>query len=217
MNLVVVDGALRKVTGEVETPFAVVPYYQLPNGPVVQLPEAKRFAPPAIAYAARALSGERVLFVLRDAGVDDVVVVADFVEFTNGRFTTFFSGVGTGFVQQVPPFCPELHTAVLQAGAVDGGTLLVVDVLPLPSVRQWWAARGIELISTRSQPEAALCRELEMCVAVVAVPQDIEIGEWVTAVEEHLPVERGCSCDQTMQFARKSGRLAVDWREWIVV
>ena len=117
----------------------------------------------------------------------------------------------------MPPFCPELRTAVLQAGAVGGGTLLVVNALPQPAVRQWWAAQGIQMISTRSQPEGALCRELEMCVAVVAVPEALDLDEWVTAVNNHLPPERQCGCDQTMSFARKSGRLAVDWREWIVL
>ena len=144
--------------------------------PIIQLPGAKQIEPQAIAYAAKALGGKRVLFVVRDVAVAEVVVAADFMEFTSGRFTTFFSEIGTGFVQQVPPFCPELRPAVSQAGAVDGGTLLVVDALPLRSVRQWWARRGIELISTRSQPEAALCRELEMCVAVVGCAT--KYGDW---------------------------------------
>lgn len=216
MSFVVVDGGLGQVTGEVVTPFGAVPYYQSPNYPVTQLPEAKRFTPPAVAYAAKALGAERVLLVLRDVGVNEMVAVADFVEFTHGRFTTFFSEVGTGFVQQVPPFCPELRTAVLQAGAIDGGTLLVVNELPQPEVRQWWAGHGIELISTQSQPEGTLCRELEMCVGVVAVPEKMEIGELITAVYEHLPPERNCGCDQTMHLALASGRLAADWREWIV-
>jgi hypothetical protein len=224
-KLVVADGALGQITGTVATPFGAVPYYQLPNYPITQLPnypitqlpEAQRPDPPALAYAAKALGGERVLFVLRDVGVPKPVAPADFVEFTSGRFTTFFTHIGTGYVQQVPPFCPELRTAVLQAGGVVGGTLLVVDELPEPGVRQWWEAKGIGLISRRSQPEGALCRELEMCVAVVAAPEAMDITAWVTAVYANLPSERACGCDQTMALARKSGRLAADWREWIIV
>ena len=83
-------------------------------------------------------------------------------------------------------------------------------------MRQWWAAHGIELISTRSQPEGTLCRELEMCVAVVVVPPALDLQEWVRAVDRYLPSERSCDCDQTMVFARQNGRLAADWREWIV-
>jgi purine nucleoside phosphorylase len=216
MTLAVVDGVLVQVTGELETPFGAVPFTQLPNYPITQLPEAKQTDPSAITYAAKALGAERVLLVLRDAGVLELVAPADFVEFTNGRFTTFFSHIGTDYVQQVPPFCPELRSAVLQAGAADGGTLLVLNELPQLSLRQWWAAQGIELISTQSQPEGTLCRELEMCVAVLAVPEEMDLEDWVTAVYEHLPAERHCGCDQTMSFARKSGRLAADWREWIV-
>jgi purine nucleoside phosphorylase len=211
-----VDGDLEEVTGEVVTPFGLVPYRQLTNYSITQLPEAKQSDPPSIAYAAKVLGAERVLLVLRDVGVRKLVAPADFVEFTNGRFTTFFSHIGTGYVQQVPPFCPELRSAVLQAGAADGGTLLVLNELPQLSLRQWWAAQGIELISTQSQPEGTLCRELEMCMAVVTVPEEMDLEEWVTAVYEHLPAERHCGCDQTMSFARKSGRLAADWREWIV-
>ena len=225
MKLVVVDGTLGQITGRVETPFGAVPYFQLPNYPITQLPnylitqlpEAKRPDPPALAYAAKALGAERVLLVLRDVGVPEPVVPADFVEFTSDRFTTFFAHTGTGYVQQVPPFCPELRTAVLQAGGVDGGSLLVVDELPELEVRQWWEAKGIELISRRSQPEGALCRELEMCMAVVAVPAAMDINAWITAVYAYLPAERACGCDQTMAIARKSGRLAADWREWITV
>jgi purine nucleoside phosphorylase len=216
MTLAVVDGVLAQVTGELETPFGAVSFTQLPNYPIIQLPEAKQSDPPSIAYAAKALGAERVLLVLRDVDVSGLIAPADFVEFTNGRFTTFFSHIGTGYVQQVPPFCPELRTAVLRAGAADGGTLLVLNELPQPDVRQWWAAQGIELISTRSQPEGTLCRELEMCVAVVAAPEGMDLDEWVTAVYNYLPSERSCNCDQTMSFARKSGRLAANWREWIV-
>jgi purine nucleoside phosphorylase len=213
-GLVVVDGTLEKITGEVETPFAAVSYFQYSSYPITQLPIA---APPALAYAAKALGAERVLLVLRDAGVLEPVVPVDFVEFTSGRFTTFFTHVGAGYVQQVPPFCPELRTAVLQAGGVEGGSLLVVDELPEPGVRRWWEAKGIELVSTRSQPEGALCRELEMCVAVAAVPEAMDVRAWVTAVYTYLPAERACGCDQTMALARKSGRLAADWREWMPI
>ena len=215
--LIVVDGVLEEVTEEVTTPFGAVPFYQLPHYPIIQLPEAKRLAPPAIAYAAKALGAERVLLVLRDVGVKEVVAVGDFVEFTDGRFTTFFSHIGTGYVQQAPPFCPELRTAVLQTGAGDGGGLLVVNELPQRSVQQWWVRQGIEMISTRSQPEGALCRELEMCMATVAVPQAMDLRPWLMALTHHLPSERGCSCVQTMSFARKSGRLPDDWRDWIRV
>jgi purine nucleoside phosphorylase len=156
-----------------------------------------------------------VLLVLRDVAVSEPVAPADFVEFTHGRFTTFFSHIGAGYVQQLPPYCPELRAAVLLAGAVDGGTLLVVNEHLQPAVRQWWAARGIELISTQSQPEGALCRELEMCLAVVAAPEAMALEQWLAAVYAYLPLERSCGCDQTMALARQSGRLADDWREWI--
>jgi purine nucleoside phosphorylase len=141
---------------------------------------------------------------------------SDFVEFTDGRFTTFFAKIGTGYVQQAPPFCPELRAALLSAGAADGGNLLIVDELPQTAVRQWWHEHDIELISTHSQPEGALCRELEMCLAVVAVPGAMAMQEWLTAVAHHLPAPRSCDCGSSMAFARKMGRLPEDWREWII-
>ena len=97
MSLVIVDAIGAEVTEEITTPFGTVPYCQLPNCSITRLPIT--LPPPAIAYAAKALGAEQVLLILRDVGVNEVVAVGDFVEFTSGRFTTFFSHIGTGYVQ----------------------------------------------------------------------------------------------------------------------
>lgn len=198
------------------TPFGVVSGQQA--GEVVRLTvTASPVAPLALAYAARLSGAERAVVLTRDAQVRQPTTPTDFAEFTSQpaeRATTFFSQVGAGYVQQTPPFCPELRQSLLQAGAADGGNLLVLDVPPSTAVQQWATAHGFALFSTASQPEGALCRELEMCMAVLALPEGVEPLAWATAVLPHLPAVRACACGQTMAFAKQSGKLAADWRDW---
>ncbi|MEW5986678.1 MAG: hypothetical protein AB1791_08600 [Chloroflexota bacterium] len=171
--------------------------------------------PRALAYAAKALGAERVIALARDTGVERPSVPDDFIEFTTGRPTTFFTAMGAGYVQQDPPFCPELRQALLAAGAEAAGPLLILDELPPAAGRDGWAARSINLITTVTQPEGALCRELELCFAVLVAPPEMVIQSFLAAVLENLPAERGCTCGETMALARRSGRLAADWRGWV--
>jgi 5'-methylthioadenosine phosphorylase len=151
--------------------------------------------------------------VVRDGGVERPSTPADFIEFTSGRPTTFFEAIGTGYVQQNPPYCPELRQTLLAAGAEETGNLLIVDALPASDVRAWWLAHHVSLISTETQPEGALCRELEMCYAVLALPATTNPKALLPEILTHLPAERGCGCDQLMAAARKFGRLTAGWFE----
>jgi 5'-methylthioadenosine phosphorylase len=201
----------------VDTPFGMVDYEQVAiNGSEVcwldrhplksQIPNPKFQSPKpkaqilspvdsrAVAMAARLLGAEQVIGVVRDAGVERPVVPADFIEFSSGRPTTFFETMGAGYVQQEPPFCPEMSQALRAAGAETGRTLLVLDELPEAAERAWWNGRGVSLITPESQPEGALCRELELCYAVLVVPAGMQIAPLLATVVAHLPVERQCGC-----------------------
>jgi 5'-methylthioadenosine phosphorylase len=170
-----------------------------------------------MAYAAKALGAERVVAVVRDAQVSQSLAPADFIEFTSGRFTTFFAKIGAGYIQQEPPFCPEVRGALLKSGVAEAGVLLVVDDLPAQPARQWWAAREVTLMSTKTQPEGALCRELELCFAVLAVPVEMALERLGAEIATNLPAERSCGCSQTMAQARRSGKWPADWRQWVKV
>jgi 5'-methylthioadenosine phosphorylase len=169
--------------------------------------------PRAIAYAARALEAERVLALASDPAIATAVTPADTIEFTERRPTTFFETIGSGYVQQEPPFCPELRQALATAGAEAGGILLVVES-PALTPRRWWAAQGVTCIGSETQPEGALCRELELCYAALVTPPRVPLASFLEPVLAALPPARGCGCGDTMAQARASGRLAADWREW---
>lgn len=195
----------------VRTPFGAVAYAQTASGLIVLAAVAADSR--ANAYAARWLGAERVVAVLTEPSISQPVLPVDFIEFTSGRPTTFFETVGAGYMQQSPPFCAELTAALGRAGAAQDGLLLILDQLPQPAARQWWRSQGVDYFTTWSQPEGALCRELELCWAVLLTPPDFDVLAWLHGVA--LPASRGCACGQTMQFARQSGKLPADWRQWV--
>jgi 5'-methylthioadenosine phosphorylase len=195
---------------QVETPFGVIRYKQLvmndrevigidrlmPQSSI-QNPKSKiqnPVDPRAIALAARLLEAERVIGLVRNAGANRPLLPTDFIEFTTGRPTTYFETLGAGYVQQDPPFCPELSQALQSAGAEPAGTLLVRDELPNPAERAWWHERGLSLITSETQPEGTLCRELELCYAVLVVPAEMDLTTLLERMLAYLPVERQCDC-----------------------
>ena len=198
-----------------ETPFGQVAYSQVEanDETVVIIERLNGGNPKAWAYAARALGGKRVVGIVRDSGVERPSTPTNFIEFTEGRPTTFFETIGTGYVQQNPPYCPELSQTLLAAGALAAGNLLVVEEPPEPDVRSWWQSNGVALISTETQSEGALCRELELCYAVLALPETTSLVDVLPNILARLPAERNCGCDQLMATARKFGKITADWFE----
>ncbi len=223
MRLVVVDSGLVTSANRpffVQTPFGDVSallFTDKGRQVIFLQPPTEQgiYADPAVAYAARAMEAERVIAVARDTGVDGPATPADYIEFTNGRFTTFFSHVGTGYIQQDPPFCPQLRTALLAAGVADGKTLVILDHLPAPKEKKRWQELELNWFTTQTQPLGALCRELEMCFAVLALPPNFPISGLIRHLLACLPTKRECQCAESMAFARRSGKLPPDWRDWI--
>lgn len=201
----------NRATGSAETPFGAISYEKLAEGIFLYREAGQN--PKSLAHAARALGGTRVIGIVRDGGVERPSTPSNFIEFTSGRPTTFFETIGTGYVQQNPPYCPELRHTLLEAGAEETGNLLIVDAPPAPDVRSWWLDHGVSLISRKTQPEGALCRELEMCYAVLALPAAAHPTTLLPDILTHLPAERRCGCDQLMATARKFGKLTADWFE----
>lgn len=214
--LILIDSLLTQGKRQTaETPFGSVEYEIVGEGikGAVILNRSSSGSPKAVAYAARALGGTRVIGIVRDSGVERSSTPGDYIEFTSERPTTFFETIGTGYVQQNPPYCPELRQTLLASSVEDTGKLLIVDKLPAPDVRAWWLAHQVSLISTESQPEGALGRELELCYAVLALPVTTNPTILLPDILNNLPDERGCGCDQLMATARKFGQLPGDWFE----
>ena len=172
-----------------------------------------RFAPHIVPYRAN-------LWALRSQGVRQVVAVSavgslttslpqgslvvpdQVVDRTQGRPHTYFDGAaGVGHVSFADPYCLRGRAAALSAGAgaVDGGTLVVVNGPRFSSRAESleFQARGWSIIGMTGMPEAGLARELGLCYTLLALVTDldagVEAGEGVTHAEvfaafaENLP------------------------------
>ncbi|MCL2324458.1 MAG: S-methyl-5'-thioadenosine phosphorylase [Actinomycetia bacterium] len=114
----------------------------------------------------------------------DFVVVDQFVDRTNGRADTFFTGGQVYHVSSADPYCPELRQAAIASCQRLGitvhetGTVVVIGG-PRFSTRaesEWFAAQGWTVINMTQYPEGYLARELEMCYVNVALITDYDAG-----------------------------------------
>ncbi|MEO5678361.1 MAG: S-methyl-5'-thioadenosine phosphorylase [Acidimicrobiales bacterium] len=118
----------------------------------------------------------------------DLVVPDQLVDRTWGRPDTFADG-GSAQVQHLSfadPYSEELRQAVLAAarqehdpGRVhDGGTVVVIQG-PRFSTRaesRWFRRMGWDVVNMTQHPEVALCRELGMAYAGMALVTDYDSG-----------------------------------------
>jgi 5'-methylthioadenosine phosphorylase len=205
------DSAVDRV--EVETPYgspsAPIAIGEVAGRRTAFLPrhgERHQFPPHRVPYRAN-------LWALRSLGVRKVlspcaagsltadlergafVVPDQLVDRTSGRIPTYFDE-GAVHVPFADPYCPDLRAAALVAGAVDGGTMVVVEG-PRFSTRaesKWYAAQGWSLVNMTGHPEAVLARELELCFAAIALITDLDagadLGEGVRTAEVFAEFER---------------------------
>ncbi len=112
-----------------------------------------------------------------DAGIPigDILVPGDIIDETRGRASTFFEGLGIGFIRQNPVFCPDLAEALRDAIQARQGHCRAGDVyictqgprLETPAEIRKFASYGGNLVGMTLAPEAFLARELEMCYCPV--------------------------------------------------
>jgi 5'-methylthioadenosine phosphorylase len=108
----------------------------------------------------------------------DLVVPDQLVDRTSGRARTYVER-GAVHLPFADPYCPRLVAALAAPDGVRrGGTMVVIDG-PRFSTRaesQDHASRGWTLINMTGAPEAALARELRMCLATIALVTDMDAG-----------------------------------------
>jgi 5'-methylthioadenosine phosphorylase len=120
-----------------------------------------------------------------EQGPGTIVVPDQVVDRTWGRGHTFFDEPGqVVHVAFADPYCPNGRRVALTAGrerglpVVDGGTLVVVNG-PRFSTRAeslWHQAQGWSVVGMTAVPEAALARELALCLTSVALVTDLDAG-----------------------------------------
>ena len=116
-----------------------------------------------------------------DLGPGTFVVPDQLIDRTSGRPQTFHDS-GAVHVNFADPYCPTGRATVLaagqQLGAVDGGTMVVVEG-PRFSTRaesRWFAAIGGTIVNMTGHPEAVLARELALCYTTIALVTDLDAG-----------------------------------------
>jgi 5'-methylthioadenosine phosphorylase len=151
----------------------------------------------------------------------DLVVPDQLVDLTSGRARSYVES-GAVHLPFADPYCPRLSAALAAPDGVRrGGTMVVIDG-PRFSTRaesRDYASRGWTLVNMTGAPEAALARELRMCLATIALVTDMDAGAepeqgvrqqdvfalfaanierlkaLLAGVIAHLPDPAGCTCD----------------------
>ncbi len=103
--------------------------------------------------------------------IGDMLVPGDLIDETRGRATTFFEGLGIGFIRQNPVFCPCLSSRLREVIESRYGHCRTDDVyvctqgprLETRAEIRKFAAYGATLVGMTLVPEAFLAKELEMC------------------------------------------------------
>lgn len=132
----------------------------------------------------------------RAYGPGTFLVPDQLVDRTTSRLQTFYD-TGACHVSFADPYCPRLRTQLVTGlaseGAVDGGTMVVIEG-PRFSTRaesRWYADQGWAVVNMTGHPEAVLARELALCYATVALVTDLDAGvdaETSVSLEEVLAV-----------------------------
>ncbi|MGI6296490.1 MAG: MTAP family purine nucleoside phosphorylase [Armatimonadota bacterium] len=103
--------------------------------------------------------------------IGEILVPGDLIDETDGRKTTFYEGLGIGFIRQNPVFCPHLAHNLTDIIKRKYGHCRTEDVyvctqgprLETPAEIRKYAMFGATLVGMTLVPEAFLAKELEMC------------------------------------------------------
>jgi 5'-methylthioadenosine phosphorylase len=178
-------------------------------------------------WALRSLGVRQVLAPCAVGGLRDEVAPGDLVipdqlvDRTSGRARTYVER-GAVHLPFADPYCTRVSAALaIPDGVRRGGTMVVIDG-PRFSTRaesRDYASRGWTLINMTGAPEAALARELRMCLATIALVTDMDAGaepehgvhqqdvfalfaqnterlkSLLAGVVADLPDPAGCTCD----------------------
>jgi 5'-methylthioadenosine phosphorylase len=231
--------------GDPSTPYAIG---ELEGVEVAFLPRhgvPHRIPPAQVNYRAniwgfKKLGVKRILSMNATGGINadlkpgDIVVADQVIDMTQGaRENTYYGLEEVVHVDFTEPFCNELRKALLDAGGkagvalVNGGTYICVNGPRLESRAEikHFSIIGADMVGMTGMPEAALARELEICMASVSVVTNYAAGisthKLTTAevvgvmadtteklkilLRETLPLiphERACPCKDALKDAR---------------
>jgi 5'-methylthioadenosine phosphorylase len=132
-------------------------------------------------WALKELGVERIIAwsgpgaIDRSISVGEIIVPDDVIDETRRRASTFYEGLGIGFIRQNPAFCPEIATKLRDVIAEKQGHCRTGDVYVCTEGPRLETAAEIRkmklyggtLVGMTVAPEVFLARELEICYCPV--------------------------------------------------
>ena len=114
----------------------------------------------------------------------DFVICDQYVDWTDGRKTTFFDGPIVTHVSAANPYCPEMRKLAIEAGQEAGiklhstGTVVVINGprFSTKAESKFFTSQGWEVINMTQFPEAYLVKEMDMCPLNISLITDYDAG-----------------------------------------
>jgi 5'-methylthioinosine phosphorylase len=163
----------------------------------------------------------------------DIIIPGQIIDMTCGRVSTFFEGDEVVHIDFTSPFCTDLRAVLFQAGKQSsvslkgGATYICVNGPRLETKAEirFFSLIGADVVGMTAMPEASLARELELCIANIAVVTNYAAGisqRSLTVIEvievmrntnvpislllsnslQVMPHERTCECMSALRNAR---------------
>ena len=112
------------------------------------------------------------------------VICDQFVDWTDGRKSTFFDGPIVTHVSAANPYCPEMRQLAVETAKDLGitvhetGTVVVINGprFSTKSESKFFTSQGWEVINMTQFPEAYLVKEMDMCPLNISLITDYDAG-----------------------------------------
>ena len=112
------------------------------------------------------------------------VICDQFIDWTDGRKTTFFEGPVVQHPSAADTYCPELRKLAvdtakeLEIKVHDGGTVVVINGPRFSTKAEsaFFTRQGWQVINMTAFPEAYLVKELDMCPLNISLITDYDAG-----------------------------------------
>jgi 5'-methylthioadenosine phosphorylase len=114
----------------------------------------------------------------------DFVICDQFVDWTDGRKSTFFEGPVVTHPSAAEPFCPHLRKLAVETAQELGitvhkeGTVVVINGprFSTKAESKFFTAQGWQVINMSAFPETYLVKELDMCPVNISLITDYDAG-----------------------------------------
>jgi 5'-methylthioadenosine phosphorylase len=114
----------------------------------------------------------------------DFVICDQFVDWTDGRKSTFFEGPIVTHPSAADPYCPDLRKLTIETAQELGinvhkqGTVVVVNGprFSTKAESKFFTSQGWQVINMSAYPEGYLVKEMDMCPINISLITDYDAG-----------------------------------------